>query len=699
MTRPWWGREARPLEGRAPLRGRGAGLTPEPELVPADRRRIAAEVKGRAPAYTPEWTNRQQSDPGVALVQLFAELAESVCKRVDLLPRKSLIEFLNVAGSSPHWATPAEALVEFKVSDGAPRSIQIPAGFQLGARPATGEGDMVVFETEFSIFAAPSKIEKIYVQEGGLFAEVDPKGETPFRAFGTRPKAGRALLVGLSGAVAPSPFMTLGFWMATANRAPEPAAAGGVAPVPATLPPALRWEVADGGAFVPAEVVRDETNGLTRGGVVELRLPASWRAGLPEGLTGEDAALRWLRVRIAAGQYAESPQVALLRINVTRAKAARTIRDEILEPVAGTAGTRLRLGQTPVIPDSLVLEVDDGGLSTDLDLGDSLDEETTDAAEAAEGRSEFGRRWRRVESLQDADGDDEVYVLDAETGVVTFGDGVHGAALPKGFRNVRAASYRVGGGAAGAAGAEEIKTLLSSAPFVKEAANPTPATGGTDRESQQEAIKRGPQEFRARGRAVTVADYALMAVGAPGAQVRRAHAVSGLHPSLQGRPIPGIVGVYVVPPDPEDGSPPTPDEASLAAVANYLAETLAPAGAQVVAAAPRYHEVRALAGVVIDRGRDASQVVRRVLEELDTFLHPLKGGEAGDGWPFGGTLQYAVLLRRILANVAGVLAVPRLSFRIDGRRVLGCTDFTPAPHALLWPTGHEVVVLEGEGER
>lgn len=704
MTRPWWGREARPLEGRAPLRGRGAGLTPEPELAPSDRRRIAAEASGRIAAYTPEWTGRQKGDPGVALLQLFAELAEPVVKRLDMLPQKSLVEFLNVAGATPAAATPAEALVEFTLSEGAPQSVQVPAGFQMGAAPATGEGELVVFETEFSIFAAPSKIAKVYVQEGGLFAEVDHKGGEPFRAFGDRPRPGRALLVGLSGATAPGPFLSLGFGMATTGRAPAPAAAGGVEPVAAAAPPALRWEVADAGTFLPAEVVRDETAGLLRGGVVELRVPRTWRPGPPEGLEDEDKSLRWLRVRIAFGQYAESPQLSLLRLNVARARAARTIRDEVLEQVAGSGGTQLRLAQTPVIPDTLVLEVDDGGLLTDLDLGESAADEDSPAngeAEAGDGEAgAFGRRWRLVQSLADAGPGDEVFTLDPETGVVTFGDGVHGAQLPKGFRNVRARSYRVGGGAAGAVAAEEIKTLLSSAPFVTGATNPLPAAGGTDRESQREALARGPQEFRARGRAVTVADYALAARSAPGAEVRRAHAVSGHHPALQGRPVPGIVGLYVVPPDRGTGRPPTPDEASLAAVARHLAATLAPAGVEVVAAAPRYHEVRALVGLVVDPSvSDASRVIRRALEELDTYLHPLKGGEAGDGWPFGGTLRHVVLLRRLLAGVPGVLAVPRLNLIVDGRRVLGCTDFTPAPHALLWPSGHEVVVQDREGER
>ena len=53
-----------------------------------------------------------------------------------------------------------------------------------------------------------------------------------------------------------------------------------------------------------------------------------------------------------------------------------------------------------------------------------------------------------------------VYVLDPATGVLQFGDGVHGAAVPDGFRNVRALVYQVGGGAAGAVEAETITTQI-----------------------------------------------------------------------------------------------------------------------------------------------------------------------------------------------------------------------------------------------
>jgi len=704
MSEPWWGKEAGPNPQVRLVPVQGSTIS-QPELLPGSRRAVIAEIRSRINGYTPEWTNFRKSDAGAALVQLFGEQMEPVLERLNLLPNKSLIEFLNITGAKNLAATPAESMLEFTIADGAPESVLIPRGFQVSAPPATGEGDPVVFETEFDLYGAPSKIDKVYVQEGGSFIEVDSKSPDPFGPFGDRPIPGRALLLGLAGEVAPSRFLSLGIGIAAVAGTPPPSSAGGIDPVPVAAAPVLRWEVLDGASYEAAEAVRDETGGLFRGGIVELSLPRRWRPGRPDGLEDKvDANLRWLRLRIVFGQFDESPRFSFVKLNTTRAVAARTIRDEILEPVPDSQGRQMQVTQTPVIPGSLILEVDDGSFESPLDLpspisgGEStVDESATEQVSVeAEPAASFGRRWKQVDDLLDHGSDDEVYTLDPESGIVTFGDGVNGMALPQGFRHVRAARYRVGGGAAGAVDVDEIKTLLSSVAFVSAVTNPLPASGGTDRESQQNAVRRGPQEFRARGRAVTVADYSLMAMRAPGAQIVRAHAVSGFHPSLPGRPIPGVVGVFVVPPDRGEG-PPTPDENALRAVSQHLSKKLAPLGVEVVVAAPRYHKIRAIAGIVIAPAADSSETIRRLLNELNTYLHPLTGGEDGQGWPFGGTLQYSVLVRRLLARTRGLLAVSTLNFVVDGLRDLGCADVTPTPNALFWPEVHDVIVRESEG--
>jgi predicted phage baseplate assembly protein len=694
MSEVWWGKEASPRS-----RPRLARHSNQPELLVGERQAIVGEIRSRIASFTPDWSNLRADDAGVALVRLFSEELEPVCARLNRLPEKIFGEFLSLAGVQALPATPASVMLEFEVSAGARESALIPRGFQVGAPPAGGSGDLVIFETTRALFAAPATIAELHTQEGSRFQALDFKNASdaaPFLPFGKRPRPGRALWIGLAGEVEPGPTISLGLRVTAPPGAPPPVSAGGSAPLPVPTAPLLRWDVLDGGSFKAAEILVDETGGLIHSGIIELRLPRQWRPGRPDGLAGATP-LRWLRLRIVNGRYAEDPRLSFVKLNLTRALAARTIRDEVLEPVVGGRNRRWRLSQTPILPGSLILEVEDGG--GDVLLTAAQTEQARGLLEAEPEESAVApnsSRWREVDDLALYHADDKVFVLDPGSGEVTFGDGVHGAALPAGFRHVHAVRYRAGGGRAGAVEAGAVSALLSSAPFVASAKNPLPAAGGEDRESRAETLRRGPQELRARGRAVTVADYGLLAARAQGAQVERAYALANFHPAFPGLPIPGVVAVFVVPPDRGEG-PPTPDEETLRAVARYLTQEAAPAGVEVVAAAPRYRKIRVEAAVLAAEGANAGETIRRLADALDAYLHPLKGGEDGTGWPFGGTLRYPAVLR-LLTKDGGVHAVRRLNFVVDGLRLPDCTDYAISADALFWPEGHRVIVLDPEEE-
>jgi Baseplate J-like protein len=667
MSGIWWGRDAWPPSVPRPARGAAA-----PVLMPADRRQLQGDFDARAPYFTPEWTSRRAGDDaGTALRQLFAEQLEAVVQRLDRWPDKALVEFLDAAGVTPMPGDLAEVLLQFEIDGNAPGSQLIGEGFQVGAH-IPGADQIAIFETERSFSAAPGKIGEVYAVDGRTARALDP----PFAPFGDGRSTTAQLVIGLTGAAAPSGTLSLGLGIAPLAGAPPPVPAGGVAPLPVPPGPALVWEILDGAKPVAVDVVRDETGGLMRSGIVELALPPQWRAGTPAVLAGTKST-RWLRLRIGYGRFAVAPQLSFIALNVARAIGAQTVRDEVPEPVPKTNGRTLQLSQTPVVADSLVLQVDDSGLQ----LGAAADQGAP--------------TWTAVADLSLYGPDDAVYEIDLVSGQITFGDGYHGKALPEGFRNVHATSYRVQSAVPGPVDAGAVNTIVSSLEYLTKVSNPQPVTGGGPGESTPHVLKRGPQEIRTRDRAVTVADYALMALRAEGANIARAFAVPGLHPQYPGRPIPGVVGVFVVPPDRQDGASPTPDPETLRGVATWLAQYAAPAGIEVVAAAPRYKQVTLDVGLVLADGVDVGATVRAVLTELDTYLHPLTGGETGEGWPFGGTIRYVPLLRRI-TSLAGVQAVPRLNVTLDGLRNAACIDVPIAPYALLWPAGHQVFVLPAE---
>jgi predicted phage baseplate assembly protein len=661
----WWGREATP--GDPPeLAADGT-----PILLAGSRDAIAAAVRARISAYTPAWS-RGGNDAGDTLVRLFAEQVEAIATRLARWPEKALVELLVTADLAQRAATPATALVAFTISPAAGSSVLVPAGLQLGARPP-GSGDLVIYETDSDLVAAPVRIAGLFVeQEGALSAIAADPLPSSVLPFGAVPDRGRALWIGLDGDATLGPELALGFGVATPPDAPPPVDAGGVIAGPEPARPLLRWQLLDGATLRPLEVIRDDTAALARTGAAVVALPRTWAAGAPPA--SDAATLRWLRVELASGAYERAPELVALVLNAVSATAATTIRDEVLESI-DASGRVYQLVQSPVVSGSLVIEVDEG-----QELSSAL----------AGGTS--GTVWREVDNLGQFGPEDRVFVLDAALGIVYTGDGVHGAAVPPGVANVLARAYRAGGGSSGAVAADAITTLIGSAPFATAVTNPMPASGGADVEPRAAAIARGPEEIRARGRAVTLADYELMALATPFADVRRAHAVAG-NPAYPAAFTTGVVGVLVVPAERGDG-PPLADAELLTKVAQYLAAAVAPAGVEVVAAGPAFHRVAIDARVILERGIDVGASVEAALAAMDAYLDPLLGGDDGGGWPFGGALGYIAIVRRLLA-VPGVLAVPELEIVVDGETFSDCADVALPAGALVWPASHQIIPIDG----
>ncbi len=679
MSGPWWGRERSPND-QARLDSTPQG--PRPRLVADRDSDIVQSVLARGDGYTgTDWAapdypiDPSSADAGGALVSLFGEIMSPVLQRANRLADNALRTFLSAAGVCPLPARPAAAVVKFTVSPGAGRSVFIERGFQVGARAG---GELITYETQADLHATPDEIAEIHAQRGSVLLDVTADNEDvdlAYEPFGADPQIGHALLIGLASEdqrEPPSPSLSIGIQLTPVDNVPAPVASGGVLPARGVVSALLRWEVFDGSKFEPVDVLLDETNGLRQSGRVELKTPARWSLARPAELDeGENR--RWLRVRFVHGEFERPPRVSFVRVNVVGVRAIRTINDEVLVPVSRTEPHRRQVRYRPVVPDSLTIEVDDSALG---------------------GPGEGGRprttTWNEVDELATAKPGANVFTLDPATGIVTFGE-----ALPAGFRNVRATKYETGGGRDGRVGPDETTMLIDSAPFVTGVTNLLAATGGTDAQADDHTVLRGPTTIQARQRAVTVADYALMASMADGADVRRAHAISGFHPRHPRSMTPGVVGVLIVT-DESTSGPPVPTDQSLAAVAQYLSERRAPAVAEVVVASPAYRRVRTVIGFVPRADEDVGETIRQIKQELDKYLHPLTGGDDGRGWPFGGTLSYASLLRLLMTTVPGVRAVPLLRLIVDGVAQERCADVPIRPYDLFWPEGHEVLPREDD---
>lgn len=667
MSGPWWGKDVSPGAAAAVADAAASTGAIVPPLTETDPAEIASELDARRLGFTPAWTNRRPDDPGVGLQAVYAELQSTLAAAIDQLPKKARVEHLVAAGVAQAPPRPLAAMLVFEVSDAAPEGVLVGQGFEVFGRD--GDGKSVTFETDRDLFAIPGKLAALGTRTRGSVSTLTiPTDESPGTVypFGLAPKAGVELYLAIDAQVAPAPQIALGVTLAPIAGAPPPMSAGGLMPPPGHELPRLQWEVFDRGKFTVAELIRDETVSFTQSGVIELEAPAGWRPATPPGADAKSP-MYWIRVQLLDGEWPAPPAVSGLTLNVVPASSGRTIRDEAVDtPLSVDLSVRrtLTLAEKPVLEGSLVVEIDEGG--ADLVT------------------------WTAVDDLSQAGFDERKFRFDAVTGTLTFGDGINGRPLPEGFRNVHA-TYRVAESATSVA-AKQISTLIGSAPFLTSVTNPLPAGGGSQPEALDAALVRGPRDIRARGRAVAPADFEVLARRAPGADIRRAKAFGGFHPRFPGLPIPGVVGVFVVGAARDDGQPPIPTELTLGAVSQFLSSWAA-RGAEVVAAAPVFHSVRVEASFELDPRVDVTTTIHAVSGLLDRWFDPVAGGTACEGWPFGGAIVYDELIRFLLGNAKGVIAVPRLLLVVDGVRSAHCADVAIPPHDLLWPAQHELIPL------
>jgi predicted phage baseplate assembly protein len=302
--------------------------------------------------------------------------------------------------------------------------------------------------------------------------------------------------------------------------------------------------------------------------------------------------------------------------------------------------------------------------------------------------------WQQVDDFFASGNSDAHFTLDRTTGRIAFGDGTNGripVANPVSPNtNIVARYYRFGGGASTNVAAGAVQSLQASVPGVESATNLQAAIGGSDEESLSSAKLRAPQELKSKNRAVTADDFEFIAEQTPGVRIRRANALPLHHPRFPGTPIPGVVTVIVVPES--DAPNPIPGAATLAIVCAELNQHRL-LTSEVYVVAPTYRLVRVEAILVVAPNADLSEVKNGVTTALTTFFHPLNGGADGQGWPFGGTIYYSDVYRRIL-DVPGVSRIQdnQLVVFLDNQRQQFCRDVPINPGELLYSTGHPISV-------
>jgi len=111
------------------------------------------------PIVAPEWTDHNDSDPGITLIQLFSYLAEQIGFRLNRVPDKNYVEFLKLIGIELRPAEAASTRLEFILSQ--PETLDgftLSAGSQVGAKTGKGGSPPPVYETDADLNVVPAQL-------------------------------------------------------------------------------------------------------------------------------------------------------------------------------------------------------------------------------------------------------------------------------------------------------------------------------------------------------------------------------------------------------------------------------------------------------------------------------------------------------------------------------------------------------------
>jgi predicted phage baseplate assembly protein len=631
---------------------------------------IVEEARSRIPRYTPEWTDVNETDPGMIMVELFAWLTEMQLYRMSKVPALNYIKFLQLIGIELEPAKPATAHMTFPVSGtyAEPYTI-VPALTQVTTENPDDQGP-IIFETDQALIAIKAALLSLQAYDGLNYRNISQENgdiEAVFEPFGPLANEESAVLLGFDDEL-PNVTIGLQFWVPNASSS-------GIA-VTQCLDQSqrlfvfseLQWEYWNGREWQNLTLLKDDTGRLTRSGTVQFKGPGN--GAMVAAAIGKVADNRyWIRARVTKAGYESAPRILAVRTNTISATQAETIQFEIVGGSNGQVNQVVQLGDSPVIDGSLQLQVDEGG---------------------------GYETWTEVPDFFGSSLNDSHYVLNRATGEIRFGDGTAGrvpVANPRTPANIRALAYRVGGGRRGNVAAGSLVVLQSHVDGIDADAvsNLFAAAGGAEEETIDEAKKRAPQTLKSRERAVTNEDFEELAVRST--NIARAKALPLHHPRFPGVEVPGVVTVIVVP-DIDDPAP-TPSESTLNAVCVYLnARRLLTT--EVFVIGPTYREVTIHAELIVNDNADLAEVKETALDSLERYFDPIKGGEEsstddpGAGWPFGGDIYYSLLYRRLLQE--GIKRIASLTVTLDGDTYPPCQDVAVAAGALLANGDHDIQV-------
>lgn len=678
----------------------------DPQLEDRTYQEILDEALARIPVHNPEWTNFNDSDPGVTLLQLFAFMSESLSYRANLLPDRNRQKFLRLLGIERLAAASAEGLVVFSNPNGQleTQTLEEDQVLLAGSIPfRTLDGlDVLPIEAKAfykarSVIAGPER-----AQTEALFRLLNPELAQPdvelafyeTKAFEPSPGGdlSKSVDLGSNGDTVDGAL-----WIALMRRKKDDdldQVINSISKKTLTLAvvPALqdaRRVLLEGGKIQDVNpgvelryemmhvqgglrrirfrslVAKPSSDVLSVPGVVEITLPGEnvLKAGRDDTLDPMEAGvgalpprvedseveqriIAWIRVRLPEARIDGGlrPRLGYVGINAARIQERVRIASEFLGLGTGEPYQTRTFVNTPVILDSIRLTVN----GIEWKLIDDLAAAPPEVPRLSGDNFDWGSLSSPVSQAA------QVFTVDRSKGTITFGNGLHGARPPA--QAVIQASYDYGGGLQGMVGPGSVSQgpALPAGVIVT---NPLPTWGGAETETIEEAERRIPRRLHHRNRLVAATDFVDIARETPGVDIARVEVLPLMHPDVPDIPAPGVVTLMLIPgTDPLQPEAPRPGRLFLNTVSAHINPRRL-LTTEVHVRGPNYIPIVISIGLDVVPGVDFAPVREHVKQAVERFLSPFKGGFDEDGWALG----HDVDARELLAIAARVKGVARIN--------------------------------------
>ena len=581
------------------------------------------DAKKNLPIYSKTWTNYNESDPGITLLELLCWLADNQIYKLNRITKQNYLKFLKLLGEHPQKPLPAKLNVSFPSHSSDVKTI-------LQGTKLISTHDEITFETESTLKLIPVNLTKVITNIASDLNDVTVLLEKKFfYGFGEFPDTGNSFLLGFDTAYDKKTDLNIGINLEKSIIRNKKSMGTKSDPDSIFYPSCkIQWKYLtnvrkDRPDWNVLDVVNDSTSLLTKSGIVSLSVPFDKMPTFDLDDSGEK--LKWILCVLTDGSYEIPPKINSIKLNTVNAIQGWTERKS--------------LGLSDGLPEQL------------FEISDNLIKIIQ--VEVKNVKSGNSSVWNHVETFDSSGPDDKHYTLDVFDNAIKFGDGIKGDIPYSG--NEIILTYRHG--------SIRKEFDLNNVQLISadsqldishdDRISHTVISSGKKGEDIKEALLRTKHQLRLPTKAVNSNDYEYI-VKNSGMAVDKVATVPD--------PKNNLVTVIVIPKSPLKN--PIPSSGFLRTIQEHLNKHRM-LTTQIKVSGPNYIQISVSVDVEIKETVDPLIVQKRINDSLNEFLSPVSNNRT-QGWKFGRPV-FRSEIYSIIKNICGVQFMTKPYLQASGK--------------------------------